>query len=207
VKRLIIIGAGGHGKVCAEIARDMEQWSEIVFLDDEKENSLLDFPILGPVNIEKYVDNRTNFFVAIGDNIHRREIYHRISMCKGHLATLIDTNAIISDYSKIGQGSVIMPGVIVNAKVSIGQGCIVNTGSIIEHDSFIEDFVHLSPNATVLGSVHVGSLVWIGAGTTVLNNLSISENIVVGANSLVLNNLENQGLYFGNPCKIYRSFT
>ena len=35
MRKLLIIGAGGHGRCCLDIARDMDIFDEISFLDDQ----------------------------------------------------------------------------------------------------------------------------------------------------------------------------
>ncbi|MDT2782437.1 acetyltransferase [Vagococcus fluvialis] len=198
MKKLIIIGAGGHGKVCAEIAQDMEKWDEICFLDDAFPTikECLGLSVLGVVdNIELYKDY--DFFVAIGNNKLRSKYIDLILINKKNLVTLIHPTAYISRYAMIGLGTSIHQFSVVNTESKIGIGCIINTGSIIEHEIIIGDFVHISPNVSIGGQCRIGQNTWVGIGTTILNNKYITENVVLGGHSLVIKNIDNSGIYKG----------
>lgn len=201
MKRLIIIGAGGHGKVCLEIARKMKKWNEISFLDDNKTGMVLDAKIIGVIKIANYVNDDTEFFVAIGDNTLRLNHLNELHDVSAKITSLIDSSATLSDYTSLGNGTVIMPGAIVNADTVIGDGVIVNTGVNIDHDCNINDCVHLSPGTSIGGSVSIGKTSWIGMNSTIINNISITNNVIVGAGSLIIKDINESGTYVGSPAR------
>lgn len=197
MKNLIIIGAGGHGKVCAEIAKDMGQWDEIFFLDDSypKNKNCLDFKIIGTTK-DYHLYNKVDFFVAIGDNKVRAEFLDILIENKLKIVTLIHPTAYISKYTKVDIGTSIHQFSIINTGSVIGKGCIINTAVIVEHENLIDNYVHLSPNVSLGGQVKIGKFSWIGICATVINNVSIVENVIIGANTLVIKNINNQGVYY-----------
>ncbi|MFW3505750.1 acetyltransferase [Aerococcus viridans] len=196
--QLVIIGAGGHAKVCYEIAESMNQWSEITILDDKPENDF--FKISGPIStFIDYPD--ADFFVAIGSNDVRRRFYEMIIEKQYNLATLIHPNSTISKSTQISDGTVIMPGVIINSSTVVGKGVIFNTAATADHDNVINDYVHISPGSHLAGNVVIGKNSWIGLGANLINNIIIEDNIIIGAGSLVLKNLEEPGIYYGIPAK------
>ncbi len=197
-KKLVIIGASGHGKVVADIA--LKNGYEISgFLDD---NNLLKeicgFPVLGRVfENYKYKENH-EFIIAIGNNIIREKIAQEYDVS---WATLIHPTAVIGMDVQIGAGTVIMANAVLNPCTNIGQHCIINTGAIIEHDNKIKDFVHISPNAALAGTVEVGARSHIGAGACVKNNTMISDNVVVGVGAAVVKDIKEAGVYVGVPVR------
>tara|TARA_B100000795_G_C22678346_1_gene390749 strand:- start:111 stop:731 length:621 start_codon:yes stop_codon:yes gene_type:complete len=204
MKRLAIFGAGGHGKVVAEIAQ-LCGWTDIVFFDDNDRNtSLENWLIQG--NLKKFLLTIKDFdgsFVAIGDNQLRLKIVKLItSNSNNNLVTLIHPNAVISELSKVGVGTVIMAGSIINPFSSIGVSNIINTNSVIEHDNLIGDYVHISPGVNIAGSVTIGNGSWIGIGSTIKQNILIGSNVIVGLGSIVLENLPDNVTAFGSPAKI-----
>lgn len=193
--QLVIIGGGGHAKVCYEIAIEMDRWNKIIILDDHSENDT--FEISGTLeDILKYKD--CDFFVAIGNNETRKKIIEE-KIGELSLISLIHPKSIISRYAQIDVGTVIMPGVVINANTKIGKGSIINTSSTVDHDGEIGEYVHISPGVHIAGNVKIFKNTWIGIGTIVKNNVKIDKNIIVGANSTVLDNLENSGIYYGSP--------
>ena len=195
-KKLIIIGASGHGKVIADIA--IACGYEIVgFLDDDvNKKECYGCSVLGTTaDAEKY--SECDFIIAIGNNAIRRKIAYSYPLLS--YTVLIHPSAIISESAKIAGGTVVMPQAVINAGAVIGRHCIVNTASVIEHDCRIENYTHISPGAVLCGTVSVGENTWVGAGSTVINNVSICSDTVIGAGSTVTKNIEKSGVYIGTP--------
>src|SRR5690625_2238312 len=196
-KRLVMIGAGGHAKVCYDIAQKLNKWNEIIILDDNPENDY--FKISGSISeLENYIDD-SDFFVAIGDNKTRKEMTSKLINKNGTITTLIHPQAIIASNVEIGEGTVVMAGVVINSATKIGDGCIINTSSSIDHDNMIGNFVHISSGVHLAGSVTIKKGTWIGIGSHIINNISIGSNSIIGAGSLVLKTLEGNKMYFGSP--------
>lgn len=198
INRLIIIGAGGHGKVIADNAI-RNGYTNISFVDDYVTGACLGYPIIGTVDlIETLNDGRTDFVIAIGNNETRKGIAEKYDV---NWATLIHPAAHIAINVNIGKGTVVMAGAIVNSCAKIGNHCIINTTSIVEHDNVIDDYAHISPRVALGGTVHVGESTHIGIGATVMNNIKVHSGCIIGAGAVVVKNIENSGIYVGVPAK------
>lgn len=198
--KLAIIGAGGHGKVCVDIANLMSKWEEIVFLDNSKEcESLLGFDVIDSSDNWCNYIQEYDFFIAIGDNKIRGKVQHNLKSNSATLATLIHPSAIISRDVEVAEGTLIAASVVVNPSAKIGKGVILNTASTIDHDNQIGDFVHVSPGAHLAGTVSVGKRSWLGIGSVVRNNLNICDDVVVGAGGVVVKDINESGTYVGVP--------
>ena len=199
-KSVIIIGAGGHGKVIADIVLNSGDLV-IGFLDDScNEKSICGFPILG--KISDYVEYKDNcmFVVAIGNAKIREKIVSELPDVNWY--TAIHPTAVISKIStSIGCGTVIMANAVVNPGASIGKHCIINTSAVVEHDNIIEDYVHVSVGAKIAGTVHIGKRTWIGIGATIINNVDIGDDCVIGAGAVVVRNINIKGIYIGIPAE------
>lgn len=199
MKQLIIIGASGHGKVVADIARK-NGYENILFLDDNE--ALIDcggYSVVGKT--ETFIQYDCDFFVAIGNADIRQKLQQQLKYANKSVATLIHPSAIIGDNVQIGMGTVVMAGAVINPSTTIGDGCIINTCASVDHDNTIGDYVHISVGAHTAGTVIIGDKTWIGIGTTVSNNISICENCMIGAGAVVVNNITKSGTYIGVPTK------
>ena len=205
MRDLIIIGAGGHGKVVADTARASEIWQKISFLDDQypEKNDVIGFGIVGKLNeIDNINKETTDIIVALGDNEKRLSLIQKYREQGYKLPDLIHPTAVISSSVEMNGATVIFPGAIVNAETNIGIGCIVNTAVSIDHDCVIKDGVHISPGSHLGGNVTVGRNTWIGVGTAVINNINIGDSVVVGAGSVVISNIEDNVVVYGVPAKV-----
>jgi len=200
--KLLIIGASGHGKVIAEIAIKMGKWQSIAFLDDDEGIKLsLGMNVIGKTDDAfKYI-NEFDIFVAIGNNETREKIQERLELEGASIPILIHPKAVIGEQVKLGSGTVIMAGVVINCCTSIGKGCIINTGATIDHDNILENFVHISPGVNLAGTVSIGKGSWIGIGSTVINNISITGGCKIGAGAVVIRDITEAGIYVGVPAR------
>lgn len=199
-KRLIIIGAGGHGKVIADIALK-NGYRDICFVDDEISESSLGFPVIGGIcDVKHLINNETEFIIAIGNNAIRKKIAEE---CNLNWITLIHPSAQIGFNVSIGKGTVVMAGAIINPNTIIGKHCIINSGAIVEHDNLLEDYVHVSPQTALGGTVTVGECTHIGIGAIVKNNVNICRDCVIGAGAVVVNTISRRGgVFIGVPARI-----
>ena len=200
--RLIIIGAGGHGKVAADVADKMGAYAEIAFLDDGAIGECLGYPVLGKVaDAEKYIATHS-FFVAIGSAAARRRVMGILTDSGADIATLIHPSAVIGKGVTIGRGSIVVAGAVINPCAKIGEGCIINTQSSVDHDCTVGDYVHVSVGAHLTGTVVVGDDCFIGAGAVIKNNTTICAGCTIGAGAVVVKNIEEKGTYVGVPAKL-----
>ena len=200
-KDVIIIGAGGHAKVIADIIYKSGD-NLIGFLDDNLANKgkeiYLGKKVIGTTkDIEIY--NKNYFIIGIGNNSIRKKINNENNL---KLYTAIHPSAIIAQDVKIGTGSVIMAGVVINPGTVIGKNCIINTCSSLDHDNLLEDYVHISPGAHLAGTVSVKEGTWICTGAIVKNNITIGKNNIIGAGGVVIKDIiEENTTYIGVPAR------
>ena len=201
MKSLIIIGAGGHGRVIADIAQKSKKYKKIGFLDDNALGECLGFPILGKVFEMKNFIGKADLFVAIGNNLARQKLIEELLELGASVPTLIHPSAIIGSGVCIDKGTAVMAGAIINPCAKIGKGVIINTCSSVDHDCVVHDYAHIAVGVNVAGTVVLGERAWIGAGATIKNNVSISCDAIIGAGAVVVDNIETAGTYVGVPAK------
>lgn len=190
MKRLFIYGASGHGLVVADIARACG-YEDIRFIDDG-DNA---YPAFSQIENEKEIP----VALGVGINKTRKKLFDKVLDHGFCVATLIHPSAIISPSVTIGEGSVVMPNVVVNAFASIGKGSILNTSCVIEHENRIGDFVHISPGAMLAGDVSVGEGAHVGIGVSVKQGMRIGNYVLIGAGSVVVKDIHEYEMGYGNP--------
>lgn len=197
MNRLIIVGASGHGKVVADIAKKCG-YSDIIFLDnDENIKTCAGCPVLGPDTMTSELDG--DLFIAVGNATVRKKLMNRDE--GRNFPVLIHPNAVIADDLVIGAGSVVMAGTVINPGSKIGKGVIVNTSSSVDHDCTIGDYVHVSVGSHLCGTVKIQDSTWIGAGATISNNVNICGECTIGAGTVVVKDINEPGIYVGVPAK------
>ena len=198
MNRLVIIGAGGHGRVIADNALK-NGYNEICFVDDSATGDCIGFPIVGVIgDVEKLNDGKTDFIIGIGNNATRKIIAEKFDV---NWVSLVHPSAQLAFNARIGKGTVVMANAVVNVCASVGDHCIINTGAVVEHDNIIENYTHISPNVALGGSVRIGTLTHLGLGATVKNNTEICSECTVGAGAVVISDIKKSGTYIGVPVR------
>lgn len=201
MKTIYIVGAGGHGRVVADIAR-LNGYDDIRFLDDAEHPDLKErYVLAGTTRLLSQVSPGV-VFIAVGDNYVRERLFRQAEALGWQLPNLVHPKAVVADSVVLGKGIVVMAGAVVNPDAVIEEGCIINTGATVDHDDRIGAFSHISVGAHLAGTVQVGGHGFIGAGAVVKNNCRIAEGTVVGAGAVVVKNIEKAGVYIGVPANI-----
>lgn len=185
--RLIIIGAGGHARVVADVALAIG-YTDIAFLDDKFPAlaSVLDFPVIGRL-ADLPGSTRANdaVFVGIGDNARRLTAMAEVALAGRNLVMLAHPSSVVSRFAEIGAGTIVMPLAVVNVGTIVGQGVILNTACSVDHDCVLADGVHVSPGANISGGVSIGSGTWIGTGASVREYVTIGAHAMIGGGAFV----------------------
>ena len=203
MKGNLIVGAGGHGKVIADMM--LRQGMKILgFLDDNPSivgQRVLSFPILG--KIERWMDfDADGLVVAVGDNVSRRTIVQKMeSEAAPRWVTLLHPSATVAESVRVGIGTVIIAGAVINAETILGKHTIVNTGATVDHDCLIGDFAHVAPGSHLAGGVHVGAGALIGIGSCVTPGCRIGDESIIGAGAAVVRDVPPGVIARGVPAR------
>ncbi|MEZ5566174.1 MAG: acetyltransferase [Gammaproteobacteria bacterium] len=200
---LLIVGAGGHGRVVADAAMESGRWSSLAFLDDSPQESvILGLPVIG--GLESYFNSQdvaTDFIIAIGNCRLRMQLIDHGIKAGLNLPALVHPAAWVSRHASIGAGSVILGQAVIQAGAVIGKGCIINTSATVDHDCRLGDGVHVCPGAHVAGDVMIGARAWIGIGSAVRDGLSIGADAIVGAGAAVAADVGDDTTVVGVPAR------
>lgn len=204
MKPLAILGASGHGKVIAEIAR-AAGWDQVEFYDDAwpEKVQIGIWRIVGDTSaLLKGFERFSGVVVAIGSNVIRLQKVQELQAAGLTLATIVHPAAIISESASLGVGTVVMAGAVINADARIGLGAILNTGCSVDHDCVLGAAVHISPGAHLAGDVHVGDRSWIGIGASVRQGQRIGAGVIVGAGAAVVTDITDDLIVVGVPARV-----
>ena len=199
VTKFTLFGASGHGKVILDILQTAGFEVSALIDDNPKQAELFDVPIF---NSSQSVLNPTDaVIISIGNNKVRKRLATELPV---HFGKAIHPSAIISKQAFLGEGTVVMAGVLVNPSAQIGRHCILNTGAIIEHDCQIGDFAHVSPGVSLAGNVIVGEGTHVGIGTSVIQGIKIGKWATIGAGTVVIHDVPDYAVVVGIPGKIIK---
>lgn len=207
--RLVVLGAGGHGKVVADAARAAGA-NVLAFADADPQrhgSRLLGLPVLdGELEALRHFCGRegAKAVVAIGENATRRRVFEALLGRGVPLTSVVHPSAVLAPDVTLGVGVVVFAGAIVNVSSTIGDNAIVNTGARLDHDNTLGAHAHVSPGVSTGGEVEIGEGSHLGVGVSVRNRVRIGAWSVVGVGAAVVGDLPGGVVAYGVPARVVR---
>ena len=201
VKRIILLGSGGHACSVVDSIEDKAEYS-IVGFSDLKPSSYRGYEVVCcDDELERLFSDGVRFaFITIGfmgKSQQRERLYKKLKEIGYSIPTIIDRTAAIAKDAVVGEGTFIGKNSVVNSGAQIGINTIINSGAIVEHECVVGDFSHVSVGACICGQCKIGNSCLIGANSTVIQNLSIGDNCIIGAGSTVLSDVPKDSTVYG----------
>lgn len=204
---LVIVGAGGHGKVCSDIADRTGCFSDIVFSDNgvAKGTRVVRWSVeyhdedLPALDAERHV-----FILGVGQiglGGGRQTLFERIIGAGLLPTTIVSPDAMVSTSVAIGPGTFVGPMGILNVDARVGRNVIVNSRALVEHDATVGNHSHISTAGIVNGEAVVGQRCLVGSGAVVLQGVHVCDDVVIGAGAVVTHTIEEPGTYAGVPAR------
>ncbi|WP_282941179.1 acetyltransferase [Paenibacillus sp. RC67] len=206
LRRVILIGAGGHAKVIIDILKKDPSVDIVGCTDKNSGTDILGIPILGDDSIlaELYDQGVHHAFVAIGDNRLRSLLARKVTEIGYELVNAVSPYAYVADSAALGIGIAIMAGAVIHADARVGDNTVINTQASIDHECVIGDYCHIAPGSTLSGNVSLGSGAFLGTGTKVIDGIRIGAWTILGAGSVVVKDIPDSCLAMGVPARVVR---
>jgi len=195
VKKIILIGAGGHCTSCIDVIEKQKKFNIIGLIDNNKKKSLLGYKIIGSDKEIKKFSKKVYYALVTTGHIKnskiRENLFKKFLKNGFKFPAVISPLSYVSKHASIGDGTIVMHGAIINAGAKVGKNCIINSKSLIEHDAIIGNHCHLSTRSTINGGVIIQDNSFIGSSSVIKQNIKIGKNSFVNANLFVKKNLKN----------------
>ncbi len=186
MKKIILIGAGGHCKSCIDVIEEEKKFEIIGIIDNFRKKSIFGYPVIGKdkdlLKVRKMAKYALITVGQIKSSDPRRKIYAKLKKFKFNLPVIVSPRSHVSKRSKLASGTIVHHDACINSNVKIGKNCIINTKSIIEHDVKISDFCHISTRATVNGNANIESDTFVGSCSVIKQGINISKKKIIQAN-------------------------
>lgn len=177
-QKLLLVGAGGFGRVVLEHASALY---DCAFLDDGDVSIVNGVPVIGKTgDMASFYPEYKLLLVTIGNNALRKQLYKEAASIGFSFPNIIHPTAYVSPHAHIGTGCVILNNAVVQNNAKCGDGCILNPGVELHHDSTIGSYCLIYTNSVVRSLTTVGNRVWIGSTATVSTSAVVADDTTIG---------------------------
>lgn len=204
---IIIVGAGGHGRVLAD-ALLLAGRTVLGFVDADAglhDTTVMGLKVLGDdARLTAGGWPEAVLVNGIGGRPGgrvRRDVQTRLEGEGRRFTGVRHPSAVVSPFAEVDETAQVLARAVVQAGAAVGHGCIVNTGAIVEHDCKLEPFTHCAPGSILCGEVRIGATCHIGAGAVVREGVTLGDGVVVGAGAVVVDDHAGPALLLGVPAR------
>ena len=206
--RLLIIGAGGHGRELLDIVEAVNAarptFDFLGFLDDGPGPWALvgrrDASVLGPV--DRLADLDAQYAIGIGSPEARCRIDEQATRSGAEAATLVHPQATAASDVRTAPGLVMAAGSRITTNVTVGRHVHLNLNATLSHDCEVGSYSVLNPGAHVNGGVGLGASVVVGSGAVVREGCRVGDGTVIGAGAVVITDLPAGVTAVGVPARV-----
>ena len=194
---LLLIGSGGHAKSCIDVIENSKRFKIVGLIGNEHEikNKVGNYEVIGVDDDLEILSKTTKYALITIGQIKtfkkKMDLFIKAKKYGYELPAIISPFAYVANDVLIGEGTIVMHGVIINSGSKIGKNCIINTRSLIEHEVEVEDHCHISTGTILNGQVKVKSKSFLGSGTIIRENITIEEESLIGMGKIISKDFKN----------------
>ena len=195
MKKIIIIGCGGHASSCIEVIEHSKKYEIYGLVCEKKSNKYSNYKILGnDKSLESIKKKCSNALIGIGQikTFKIREKLFKILKKKGFkLPSIIAKSSFVSNFSKIGESTIVMNNAFINRNALVEKNTIINTGAIIEHDVQIGSNCHISTGSIINGGAKIGDGTFVGSGSVINQGVTVGRNCIISSLTKIKKDLKD----------------
>lgn len=207
-RRIVIVGAGGFGRETASALGAGAATGgprPVGFLDDASElagATIAGLPVLGGLDqIDRFLDCDVVLTIGSPRNYGvKRLLADRFGAAVSY-ATVVHRMASVGAQTVLGEGTVLLAGVVVTQGVHIGRHVGVMPNVVMTHDDTIGDYATIGAGTTLAGAVTVGEGAYVGSGVSVREHVAIGAGSLIGMGSVVLGDVPPGETWAGAPAR------
>lgn len=178
-EKLLLVGAGGFGRVALEQA--VKEY-DCFFVDDcyPEKKEVCGASLVGKIkDLPVLFATYKKLIVTIGNNQLRARIYAQAREIGYEFPNLLASSTYISPFAKVGKGCVFLNNVVVQNGSRIGNGVLLNCGVEIHHDSSVGDYCLIYGNSVVRTYARIGKCAHIGSTVSIGVNAIVNDAEIV----------------------------
>ena len=198
---ILVQGRGGQGRDVLDALQAVGGNVLGVLDDSEPGPRVLGVPVLGPPSNWRQHLAPGIAFVLSHAPADRRAMAAEIRAAGGNVEGVVHPRATVSPYATVGEGAILLAGVVVAPDATVGPLSIINANCAIDHDCVLGEAVQFAPGVTLAGVVSIGDEAFLGVGASVMPGVRIGARAVVGAGAVVIRDVPDGATVVGNPAK------
>ncbi|MGJ7442282.1 NeuD/PglB/VioB family sugar acetyltransferase [Aquipuribacter sp. MA13-6] len=203
---VVLVAAGGLAAEAVEAMRAGDRWEPVAVLDDDLGRAGDDVCGVAVVGgLDRLADHPgAAVVVCAGRGATRAALVERL---RGHAdgppryATVVHPDVRVPESVRVGQGSILLAGVVLTARVQVGEHVVVMPGAVLTHDDVVDDFATLCAGVLLGGHVRIGARAYLGMGSAVRERSCVGADATVGMGAAVLGDVAPGTTAIGVPAR------
>ena len=211
MKKVVLAGNGTTAEILyTYLAADKRYNAVGVVADDDfvKADRFIDVPCV-PLSQIKHNFDPEEVMVIIAMGYHdlnrsRQKMFKKIKSLGYSVEAYLHQDAKIHTSNLIGEGSIVLPGAVLEPYCSLGSNSMIWCNTTVAHHASVGNNCWLASGCVVSGSAKVHDNAFIGVNATIVNEVEVSELNIVGANALISKCTKPNTVHLSRSSELFR---
>lgn len=211
MKKILIAGNGITAEIlCSYIRQDMRYVIAGVTVDDKfvSRGSIRGCLEVGLSEVSGvFSPDIHDVVMAMGyDDLNRtrEKMFLRLKALGYRVETYIHPDARVFTDKTLGEGSVVLPGAVIEPHARVGANSMVWSNVTLAHHSNVDDHCWVASGSVVSGQARVLRNTFLGVNCTVVNAITVEEFNVIGAGAMISRDTKPNSVYLARSAELFR---
>ena len=211
MQKIIIVGNSISADIMYAYLKQDDRYHIVAFSADQKYINTLEKFNLPTVALEylfnTFSPKNYKIILAIGYkkiNQVRASLFDRVKKMGYTLETYIHPDASVFNHDKIGEGSIIMAGSVIEPYVKIGKDTVIWGNCLIGHHTTVGDNCWIASGTVLAGQTNIGNNCFLGVGVSVSNQVNVGAFSIIGGNTAIHKDTKENEVYLSHQGEKHR---
>ena len=137
-------------------------------------------------------------------NRTRQSLFERLKKLGYAMETYIHPDALVYTRHPLGEGSIVLPGAVIEPNARVGADTFIWCNTTIAHDSIVAEHCWIASGAVIAGQASVGRNSFVGVKATIVDQVAVGEYNIIGGAAMISKCTKPNTVHLARSAEVFR---